>query len=486
LEIGDTAGWETCATKGRLDSDLKLTEKFNVSTPTENRPGGASHTAAASQASLFAGVTGYHWLVFIIAAAGWLFDCMGQRIFALARTPAMHELLGPGVPDPIVKYWAGWATTTMIIGWATGGILFGLMSDKAGRVKTIVATLLAYTAFSGLSGLAYNPYDFLVYRFLGGLGIGGMFGAATTLLAESVPTRVRPLALGAMQTLSALGNILGSWLSGFIPPAAPDFYHGYAGWRFIFFAGAAPAVLAILVPWVLHEPETWKEAKRRAASGDPMHKVGSIRDLIGHPVWRKHLLTGVCLGLAGMAGLWGIAFFSPELIRTALKGQPPEAVNAAISNGTMLQDVGAFLGMMTFTFAAIYLGRRKAFAGAFIICLAAIIYVFNNLRTASDAYWMLPIMGFASLSVFGGYSIYFPELFPTRLRGTGISFCYNTVRYLAAPFPVMLGGLNILFDHAGVKEPFRMSATVLSFIFVLGLVALIWAPETKGKPLPEG
>jgi MFS family permease len=194
----------------------------------------------------------------------------------------------------------------------------------------------------------------------------------------------------------------------------------------------------------------------------------------------------VCLGLAGMAGLWGIAFFSPELIRTALKGQTPAVINAAISNGTMLQDVGAFFGMLTFTFVATYLGRRKAFAGAFVLCLIAIIFVFNCLRTATDAYWMLPIMGFASLSVFGGYSIYFPELFPTRLRGTGISFCYNTVRYIAAAFPVMLGALNLRLDHAGVMEPFRASATYLSFIFLLGLFALIWAPETKGKPLPEG
>jgi hypothetical protein len=142
--------------------------------------------------------------------------------------------------------------------------------------------------------------------------------------------------------------------------------------------------------------------------------------------------------------------------------------------------------MLTFTFVATYLGRRKAFFGAYILCLVTTIYVFNNLRSGSDAYWMLPIMGFAQLSVFGGFSIYFPELFPTRLRGTGISFCYNTVRYLAAAFPVMLGALNKMLLGMGVDQPFRKAATALSFIFLLGLVALIWAPETKGKPLPEG
>ncbi len=431
-------------------------------------------------------MTGYHWLVFIIAAAGWLFDCMGQRIFILAREPAMRELLGSGATDASVKNWGAWATAIMMIGWATGGILFGMMSDKSGRVKTMVATLLAYTAFSGLTGLAQNQYDFLAYRFLGGLGIGGMFGAATTLLAESVPGRMRPLALGVMQTLSALGNIIGSLLSRVIQPGQHDFYHGYAGWRFIFFAGAAPAVMAVFIPLVLREPEPWKEAKRKALEGGNAPKVGSFRELFGHPLWRKNLLVGVSLGLAGMAGLWGIGFFSPELISTALKGQPQTVVDVVKAYALTLQDVGAFFGMLCFTFVATYAGRRKAFMGAFILCLIATIFVFNCLRSGTDAYWMLPIMGFAQLSVFGGYSIYFPELFPTRLRGTGISFCYNTVRYLAAGFPLMLAGLNRHLLASGVHEPFRKAATILSFIFLLGLVALIWAPETKGRPLPEG
>ena len=98
---------------------------------------------------------------------------------------------------------------------------------------------------------------------------------------------------------------------------------------------------------------------------------------------------------------------------------------------------------------------------------------------------MLPMMGFAQLSVFGGYSIYFPELFPTRLRGTGVGFCYNTVRYLAAGFPPMLMSLNFMLVEQGVEDSFRVAATIMSSIFVVGMVTLIWAPETKGQPLPE-
>ena len=446
----------------------------------------AGEAANRAETGLFAGVTFYHWLVVIIASCGWLFDCMGGRIFILAREPAIRELLGSSATDTLVNTWSGWATAVLMIGWATGGIIFGTMSDRCGRVKTMIATLLAYTFFSGLTGLANGVAAFLIYRFLGGLGIGGMFATATTLVAESVPGRIRPLALGMLQTLSAMGNILGSLLSGQIQPGRVDFLWGYSGWRWIFFAGAVPVVLALPIALWLREPEAWREAKRRAKEnpGSARH-IGSIPDLFGSPMMRRNALAGIMLGLAGMAGLWGIGYFAPELISTALKGEPQAVVDTVRAYGTTYQDIGSFLGMLTFTLAATYWGRRPAFLGAFILCFVATVFVFNCLRSGSDAYWMLPMMGFAQLSVFAGYSIYFPELFPTRVRGTGVGFCYNTVRYLAAVFPPMLMGLNAWLLQNGVEEPFRKAATILSFIFLLGPIALIWAPETKDRSLPE-
>ena len=433
----------------------------------------------------YQGLTWYHWVVVLIASAGWLFDCMDQRIFALARQPALTEVLG-NPSGEIVKSWVGWATASMMIGWATGGIIFGIMSDRWGRVKTMVFTLLVYSGFTGLSGISQTGWDFLAYRFLVGLGVGGMFGAATTLVAESVPARFRTVALGSLQALSAFGNIFGSLISTVIQPGNPDFMWGLAGWRVIFFVGIIPALLVIPTALFLREPERWKEAKRRIQEGEDLSQhAGSIPDLFRHPVWRRNLLVGVTLGLAGMAGLWGIGFFSPELVSTALEGESQQVVDRVRGLGTALQDVGSFLGIMTFTVIAAWLGRKPAFLLGFLACLVTTIFVFNNLNEASDAYWMLPLMGFAQLSVFGGYSIYFPELFPTRLRGTGVGFCYNTVRYLAAGFPPMLMALNSMLVSQGTEEPFRVAATIMSSIFVLGIVALIWAPETKGQPLPE-
>ena len=422
-------------------------------------------------------VTAYHWLVVIIASLGWMFDCMDQRLFILARAPAMRELMPPGTSAADITTYSGYATTSMILGWATGGIFFGMMSDKWGRVKTMVATLLVYSGFTGLSGFSTTWLDFTVYRFLVGLGVGGMFGAATTLVAESVPGRVRAVALGALQALSALGNIIGSLISLRVDPSAPSMLGDFSGWRVLFFIGILPSLLVIPIVFVLREPEAWKRAKAAAAQG-VTKTVGSPAELFRSPRWRKNSIIGLLLGVSGMIGLWGIGFFSPELINTALAGESPERINRVRGVSTALQDVGAFFGMVAFTTVASLVSRRLAFFFAFLSGMFVTAFVFNSLDSAADAYWMLPMMGFVQLALFAGYSIYFPELFPTRLRGTGVGFCYNTVRYLAAPAPILLGYLSAALS-------FRTAAVVMSSVYLIGMVALIWAPETKGKPLPE-
>ncbi|MEO8483763.1 MAG: MFS transporter [Acidobacteriota bacterium] len=438
-----------------------------------------SSVAAAPGTRLFDGVTSYHWLVVVIASCGWLFDCMDQRLFILARESALKDLLRA---DPAalasLKSYAGYATTSMILGWATGGMIFGMMSDRLGRVKTMVVTLLVYSMFTGLCGLATSWVDFTLYRFLAGIGIGGMFGAATTLVAESVPANFRAVALGALQALSATGNIMGSLITLQIPPGATGLFGGYPGWRVLFFVGLLPALLVVPTMLVLREPQSWLDAKARARTAGGAKHVGSVSELFRHPRWRKNATVGLFLGLAGMVGLWGIGFFSPELISVALVGAPQTVVDTVRGWGTALQDVGSFVGMLVFTVVAARLSRRFAFLCAFLLSMLTTMYVFYSLRTASDAYWMLPMMGFAQLAVFAGYSIYFPELFPTRLRGTGVGFCYNTVRYLAAPAPILLGYLATLMS-------FRTAAVMMSTIYLVGIVALWWAPETKGQPLPE-
>ena len=147
-------------------------------------------------------------------------------------------------------------------------------------------------------------------------------------------------------------------------------------------------------------------------------------------------------------------------------------------------NVGAFFGMYLFARVTQRIGRRPTFALAFVAAGVTTALAFLFMSKPSDLFWMVPLMGARSLPCFGGYAIYFPELFPTRLRSTGSSFCYNVGRYVAATGPISIAYLkNHVFAHT--PEPFRYAGVAMCSCYLLGLVALLFAPETKGQPLPE-
>lgn len=150
----------------------------------------------------------------------------------------------------------------------------------------------------------------------------------------------------------------------------------------------------------------------------------------------------------------------------------------------MVLNLGAFLGMYSFSRVTRYVGRKPAFAVAFILAMASTALVFWKLQTIGDIFWMVPLMGFCLFSPFGGYAIYFPELFPTRLRSSGISLCYNGARFLAAAGPAALDLLTRQV-YGGYHEPIRYAGITMCAIFLIGLLILPFAPETRGKPLPE-
>jgi MFS family permease len=436
-------------------------------------------------------IKGHHVWIFVIASLGWLFDTMDQRIFTLSRGRALQDLLGPTATPGDVNYYGGVATAVFLIGWATGGLVFGILGDRWGRAKTMLLTILIYSIFTGLSALSQHWWDFTIFRFLTGLGVGGEFAAGVALVAEAMPPRARPYLLGFLQALSAVGNIIGSALGYFLLPLSFEWASEgsttvIAGWRCLFVAGVIPSLLVVAVRRRLKEPESWHAARRAAlASGGP-NELGSMRELLGEPRWRKHAIIGVILSLAGVIGVWGVGFWTPELIRGhVLADFPTETQDRIASIAFGLQDVGAFFGILAFTWVAARMGRRPAFLLSFLAALGATILVFGGMDEPSEIYWMTPLLGFCTLTVFGGYAIYFPELFPTRLRSTGTGFCYNVARYLAALGPLTLGGLGRFYENAGYEEPFRLAAITVASAYLLGIAVLPFAPETRGQPLPE-
>ncbi len=455
---------------------------------------------SSSSGPWYKDLTRYHWFVLIVAALGWMFDTMDQQLFNLARKPAITELLrGTSSLAPSagsVAEYEGYATMIFMLGWAIGGLFFGVLGDRIGRARTMLLTILTYSAFTGLSAFSWDVWSFSVFRFLTGLGVGGEFAVGVSLVAEVIPDRARPFALGWVQAMSAVGNMIAALIGMSLGKLEESGAVGSA-WRTMFVIGMAPALLAVLIRRRLKEPEKWKAATR-AEDGlaSPEAKAGSISELFRDPRWRKNAIVGMILGFSGVVGLWGIGFFSFGLISAIFKQRMiAEHMTDDLIKGrltflvgvtSLLQNFGGFFGVYAFTRVTAYIGRKQAFAIGFLLAMVATAGTFKFINNYSDIFWMIPLMGFCQMTLFGGYAIYFPELFPTRLRSTGTSFCYNVGRLVAAVGPLFLGLLTSrVYGGFGEIDARRYAGVTMCLVFLIGLAALPFAPETKGKPLPE-
>lgn len=466
----------------------------------------ADHPAPYPGWRWFRELNRYHWFVLLVAALGWLFDTMDQQLFALAKTPAMQELLREPTKDN-VTLGATVTTSVFLVGWAFGGLIFGALGDRIGRARVMLWTIVIYSVCTGLSAFSTSIWDFSVYRFLTGLGVGGEFAVGVALVAEVMPARVRSYALGLLQASSTVGNSLGAVLS--MALGALESSGAFAGatlggfavtsWRLMFIAGTLPALLALVIRARLKEPETWVVARRKRIDepGPAGAQFGSYRALFADARWRHNALVGLAMGCSGIIGLWGIGFFSYDLFEGVLTRRFEElGVPADVAKGSkafwkgvtsLLQNFGGFFGMYLFGFAAARIGRRLTFAICYVAAMLSTAMVFAWLDQFHELFWMIPLMGFCQLSLFGGFAIYLPELFPTHLRSTGISFCYNVGRVLAAIAPLAIGLLTtqVFTPDRGFQEGFRWAAVSMCAAFLVGLVALVYAPETRGQPLPE-
>jgi len=420
------------------------------------------------------GVTRYQWFVLFVAWLGWVFDSMDATIYALVLHPALHELLsatsvGPVSPEAIGWY-GGIIFSVFLIGWAVGGILFGVLADRFGRTRTLAITIVTYAVFTGLAALSSTWWQLAIYRFLTALGIGGEWAAGAALVAEVWPEQKRARAAGLLQS---------AWAAGFLMAALINMAMAGHGWRPVFVVGVAPALVAVVVRLWVKEPERWCKAHAREAPPGARSTLG-LRELL-QPGLRRKTLVGSGLAFVAVFGLWGATNWTPTLVRSLpdLKGLAPATLTSYVSYSTILLNLGALAGYLTFGPLADRVGRRPIFAFMCVGSLVMLPTTFLVPRSYAQVLALLPLLGFFNNGIFSGFAIYLPELYPTRLRATGAGVCFNIGRVLASAGPFLTG---ILVTALG---GFGRAASAVALIYLVGLAILPFAPETKGRPLPD-
>ncbi|TMA07879.1 MAG: MFS transporter [Deltaproteobacteria bacterium] len=412
-----------------------------------------------SEPKWYRGLTPYQWRVLVCACLGWCLDIMDGFLYAIVLFPAMSELLATK-ESAVIGWYGGIVLSIFMIGWALGGILFGPIADRYGRVKTMALTILIYAFFTGLSGLAQSWVGLAFYRFMTGLGIGGEWATGAALIAESWPEKSRAKAAGIMQASGGIGFFFASLLYLWLGPH---------GWRWVFAAGVLPAFVAFYIRKSLSEPDRWVKA-RESRNPFPI--------LFTAPV-RRDLFVGTGLTMVATFCYQGAVQWVPTWITSMLHAQGIEEVTTQVSVVTTVLNAGGIVGCLCFPVLADRWGRKSALIIYFLGGFLSMPTTFFLIEEFVQVVLVSPIMGFFGGGIFTGFAIYFPELFPTAIRATAQGFCYNFARFFSAVAPLMTGFLVSAYGS------FTPAITTVGLIYSLGLLILIFARETKGQALPD-
>jgi len=407
------------------------------------------------------GFTRGQWTVLAAAFLGWMFDGMEMGIFPVVARPALQEILGTEA-DKAVGPWMGYITALFLVGAAGGGLVFGWLGDKVGRVRAMTASILAYSLFTGACYFAQAAWQLGVLRFLAALGMGGEWSLGVALVMECWPEAKRPLMAGIIGAAANVGYALVGVVTWVIP-VRPD------SWRWVMLAGACPALLALFLVLMVPESQRWKESVQRA-------RAEPLRIVFGAGLWRTTLLA-IAFGAIALIGTWGSVQWLP-LWGDQLAGKSLPQVKGV----TMLaMSAGAILGCFIGPWIGALLGRRVAYFGLCAASLVSCAVLFRTVDRFGAAFIVGSfVVGAATAAFYGWLPLYLPELFPTRARATGQGISFNAGRIFAAGGALTQGQL---VSHYGGS--YAQAGAVVTLIYLAGMVLIWFGPETKGKPLPE-
>jgi MFS family permease len=417
----------------------------------------------------FRDVSPYLWLLLASAFLGWMFDAMDLNITSNILTPTIANLLHTADPRVILRY-GGLVVAIKLFAWGIGGVVFGVVTDRIGRARTMAYTIAIYSVFTALSAFSPNLIVFALCQALAGIGIGGEWSAGAALIAETWPERLRPRVMQFMQMAFAFGLILAGWITGVF---------GAFGWRWVLIAGGAPVLITIFVRAYVKEPERWLAVRDAVEkTGDNLGKNPFAR--IFAPDLRRSTIVGTLAGIAMMVGSWGGLTWIPSWVHQLLPAELASRTSSYVSTAMMLVGVGSIFGYLTLMWLTNAVGRRWSY---FLFCAGSLVsslYLFSSLHTLDAVIAFMPVWGYFNIGAFGTFAAYLPELFPTSARATGQGFAWNVARIFTGFGPIVGGALI-----AGSGGSFPAAARLVSYIFVLGLIVIWFGPETKGKALSD-
>lgn len=391
------------------------------------------------------------WRALLAAQLGWMLDAMDFLLFIFAVVPIQQEF-------GLSKATMGGLTSIALIASAGGGILFGRLADRIGRVRAMTLSILVYSLAT--AGLASSQalWHLIAWRTLVGIGMGGEWSAGTVLVAETWPAKHRAKAMGLMQSGWAIGALLAAGLSALVL----DRY----GWRVLFLIGALPALLAFIVRRTVKEPEVWTTRR------DEVSRWGEMFS----PLFIRRTVLATLLSSSVLVGFWGVTSWLPAFLATPVaEGGAGLTVTKSATWMIGLQ-LGAFLGYITFGLIADRIGRRPAFT-FFMIGAAAVIPLFAlGARSPMLLLTIGPLVGYFAHGYFSLFGTMLAELFPTRIRGSAQGFCYNGGRLASAAAPYAIGAAAATYGLG-----FSIAVDAGAFLIAAGLIWML--PETKGVEL---
>jgi MFS family permease len=418
------------------------------------------------------------WNTLIAANLGWLFD--GYETYALILTvvPALRELLEPAAHARITVY-AGTVIAVTLLGWGVGGLIGGVLADYIGRKRMMIYAIIAYSLTTGLSAIAQDWYTFAALRFIVGVAIGSEWATGSSLMAEVWPNGARGKGAGLMQCGLGIGFFIASLIWLFVSAIGPG------AWRYMYLIGILPAFLTLWIRRGMPESALWlrTDERRQAARGNPPAAGEGLNrftlvDLFSDPVARRNTIFALLMSFTTTLAWWGISSWVPPYIASQAGAAhlPPQQW---ASYAGMAYNFGAILGYVGYGFLADALGRRRVtmvyFAAAWLLTPVLFLWT-HDLQLLLVA---AAVNAFFSLGQYTWMSTWLPELFPTRMRATGVAVAFNLPRFVAFIGPLIAGSLIASFGGFG------HAATIVATIYLLGLIAAPFLPETRGAPLPD-